>query len=69
MAVKMLIDQLPIAIPSMCLGRAAHYELEPKLQAVTKAGFKGIEVPLRRHQNPSQKVYGINFIDLRTIPP
>jgi 4-hydroxyphenylpyruvate dioxygenase len=55
MAAKTLFDQLPIAIPSMCLGRAAHHELEPKLQAAAKAGFKGIEVFYEDIKIPAKK--------------
>lgn len=40
-----LISQLPIAVASMCLGRATGgHELEPKVKACADAGFKGIEL-------------------------
>ena len=49
------MEQLPIAIPSMSLGRAARHELEPKLQAAFDAGFKGIEVFYEDIKIPARK--------------
>jgi 4-hydroxyphenylpyruvate dioxygenase len=40
-----LVDKLPIAVASMCLGRStAFHELESKVKACAEAGFKGIEL-------------------------
>jgi 4-hydroxyphenylpyruvate dioxygenase len=52
---KSLVDELPLAIASMCLGRAAHHELEPKLKAAADAGFQGVEVFYEDLKIPAQK--------------
>jgi 4-hydroxyphenylpyruvate dioxygenase len=69
MSPKRLLDELPLAIPSMCLGRAVHHELEPKLKAAADAGFKGIEVfyedlkvPARRSMQQTGATFEENLL-------